>query len=137
MLKWLRADETSSLTLHQESAISNTYTMFSFFKTKPKNYSDLSCEDFKKGMNDKDAVIIDVRTAGEFNSGKLKGARNIDIMGSGFMAQIQNLPKDKKYYLYCRSGNRSGQACEVMAKLGFPNLNNMAGGIMSWPYEVA
>lgn len=111
--------------------------MFSFFKTKTKNYSDLSCEDFKKGMNEKDAVIIDVRTAGEFNSGKLKGARNIDIMGSGFMAQVQNLPKDKKYYVYCRSGNRSGQACEVMAKLGFQNLNNMAGGIMSWPYEVA
>lgn len=87
-------------------------------------------------MNDKDAVIIDVRTPGEFQSGKLKGARNIDIMGSGFMAQVQNLPKDKKYYVYCRSGNRSGQACEVMAKMGFQNLNNMAGGIMGWPYEV-
>ena len=113
-----------------------THTMFNFFKAKPKTYEDLSCEDFKKGMNDKDAVIIDVRTAGEFNSGKLKGARNIDIMGSGFMAQIQNLPKDKKYYLYCRSGSRSGQACEVMGKMGFQNLNNMAGGIISWPYEV-
>lgn len=110
--------------------------MFNFFKAKPKTYSDLSSEDFKKGMNDKDAVIIDVRTPGEFQSGKLKGARNIDIMGSGFMAQVQNLPKDKKYYVYCRSGNRSGQACEVMAKMGFQNLNNMAGGIMGWPYEV-
>ena len=111
--------------------------MFNFFKTKPKNYTDLSSEDFKKGMHDKDAVIIDVRTVSEFQSGKLKGARNIDIMGSGFMDKVQNLPKDKKYFIYCRSGSRSGQACELMARMGFKNLNNMAGGIAKWPYEVA
>jgi rhodanese-related sulfurtransferase len=111
--------------------------MFNFLKTKPKAYSDLSCEDFRKGMNDKDAVIIDVRTPGEFNSGKLKGARNIDIMSTGFMSQIQNLPKDKKYYVYCRSGNRSSQACDLMVRMGFQNLSNMAGGMLSWPYEVA
>ena len=110
--------------------------MFNFFRTKPKNYTDLSNEDFKNGMTAKDAVLIDVRTAGEFQSGKIKGARNIDMMGPGFMGHIQNLPKDKKYYLYCRSGNRSGQACEVMADMGFESTFNLAGGIMSWPYEV-
>lgn len=110
--------------------------MFNFFKTKPKNYIDLSCEDFQKGMTAGDAVIIDVRTAGEFNSGKIKGARNIDIMSPSFMAQIQNLPKDKKYYIYCRSGNRSGQACDIMSEIGFENTYNLARGIMNWPYEV-
>jgi rhodanese-related sulfurtransferase len=111
--------------------------MFNLFKSTPKAYKDLSSEDFKTGMLAKDSVIIDVRSAGEFHSGKIKGARNIDIMSPNFSQQIANLPKDKSYYLYCRSGNRSGQACAVMAKAGFENLNNLAGGIMSWPYEVA
>ncbi|PSL07854.1 rhodanese-like domain-containing protein [Cecembia rubra] len=110
--------------------------MFNFFRTQAKNYTDLSNEDFKKGMTAPEAVIIDVRTAGEFHSGKIKGARNIDLMSPGFMGQIQNLPKDKKYYIYCRSGNRSGQACDIMSQLGFENTYNLAGGIMSWPYEI-
>jgi rhodanese-related sulfurtransferase len=110
--------------------------MFDFFKTKPKKYTDLFCEDFQKGMNAKDAVILDVRTAGEFQSGKLKGARNIDMMARNFMPQIQNLPKDKKYYIYCRSGNRSGQVCEIMSDMGFEHTYNMAGGIIRWPYEI-
>jgi rhodanese-related sulfurtransferase len=110
--------------------------MFNFFRSKPKNYTDLYCEEFNKGMNAKDAVILDVRSAGEFQSGKLKGARNIDIMSSNFKSQVQNLPKDKKYYIYCRSGNRSGQACEIMSEMGFEHTYNMAGGIMSWPYDV-
>lgn len=110
--------------------------MFDFFKPRPKKYTDLYSEEFHKGMTDKDAVIIDVRTAGEFQSGKIKGSRNIDIMGPSFMAQVQNLPKDKKYYIYCRSGNRSGQACEIMAEMGFEQTFNLAGGVMSWPYEL-
>jgi rhodanese-related sulfurtransferase len=110
--------------------------MFDFFRTKPKKYTDLFCEDFQKGMTAKDAVILDVRTAGEFHSGKLKGARNIDMMSPNFMSQIQNLPKDKNYYIYCRSGNRSGQACEIMSEMGFEHTYNMAGGIIRWPYEI-
>lgn len=110
--------------------------MFNLFRSKPKNYTDLYFEEFNKGMNAKDAVILDVRSAGEFQSGKLKGARNIDIMSSNFQSQIKKLPKDKKYYIYCRSGNRSGQACEIMSEMGFENTYNLAGGIMSWPYDV-
>ncbi len=109
--------------------------MFNFFRTQPKNYTDLNSEDFKKGMTAADAVLIDVRSAGEFQFGKIKGARNLDITRSEFVNQIQNLPKDKKYYLYCRSGNRSGQACSMMAEQGFENLYNLGNGIMGWPYE--
>lgn len=110
--------------------------MFNFFKTKPKNYIDLGSEDFYKGMQEKDAIIIDVRTAGEFHSGKFKGSRNIDMMSPNFVNQVKNLPKDKKYYIYCRSGNRSGQACEIMADMGFESTFNLSGGIMRWPYEI-
>lgn len=109
--------------------------MFNLFKSKPKNYTDISCEEFKNEMSAKDTVILDVRSAGEFNSGKIKGARNIDVMSANFVAQVQNLPKDKKYFVYCRSGARSAQACSILGNLGFSKAYNMRGGIMSWPYE--
>ncbi|NHE59537.1 rhodanese-like domain-containing protein [Cyclobacterium plantarum] len=108
--------------------------MFNLFHKQIKQYSDLGAEDFHQGIQDKDAVVIDVRTAGEFNQGKLPKARNLDMMSPNFKQQIQNLPKDKSYYLYCRSGNRSGHACAMMADLGFEKVYNLAGGIISWPY---
>lgn len=108
--------------------------MFNLFHKKAKQYKDLSAEDFHRGMKERDAVVIDVRTAGEFGSGKISGARNMDMMASGFNKQIQNLPKDKAYYLYCRSGNRSGHACDTMVDLGFEKVYNLERGIISWPY---
>jgi rhodanese-related sulfurtransferase len=109
--------------------------MFDFFKTKPKTYEDIPAGTFHDLMLQPDTVIIDVRTSGEFAGGKIRGARNLDIMSPGFVNQVKNLPKDKTYLLYCRSGNRSGQACEVMADFGFEKLKNLSGGIMRWPFE--
>ncbi|MFC3881686.1 rhodanese-like domain-containing protein [Algoriphagus namhaensis] len=110
--------------------------MFNFFKSTPKKYQDLNAQDFLAGMKGADAVIIDVRMPGEFASEKIPGARNINVMGS-FKKSIENLPRDKSYYLYCRSGSRSGQACSIMADMGFEKVTNLKGGIMSWPFETA
>ncbi|WP_111671110.1 rhodanese-like domain-containing protein [Algoriphagus litoralis] len=109
--------------------------MFNFFSTKSKKYEDIPSGTFHDLMLQLDTVIIDVRTAGEFAGGKIRGARNLDIMSSVFENQAKNLPKDKTYLLYCRSGNRSGQACEIMAEMGFEKLKNLSGGIMRWPFE--
>ncbi|MCC5919631.1 MAG: rhodanese-like domain-containing protein [Cyclobacteriaceae bacterium] len=110
--------------------------MFNLFNTKPKAYSDISADDFSTLMSEKNTVVLDVRTAGEFQSGKIKGAKNIDIMDAQFMNKINKLPKDKNYLVYCRSGNRSGQACSMMAEAGFTQLNNLKGGIMRWSGEL-
>lgn len=109
--------------------------MFDYFKAKPKNYEDISVGEFHNLMLQPNTVILDVRTPGEFAAGKIRGARNIDLMARDFTKQVQNLPKDKTYLVYCRSGNRSGQACEIMADLGFEKCKNMTGGIMRWPFE--
>lgn len=108
--------------------------MFNLFGSRTKKYQDIGAEAFKKGMSSPDAVLIDVRSPGEFSAEKIKGARNIDLFSPSFQQQVANLPKDKEYYLYCRSGNRSGQACSVMANMGFEKLYNLQGGIISWPY---
>jgi rhodanese-related sulfurtransferase len=69
-------------------------------------------------------AVIDVRTAEEFASGHLEGALNIDVQGMDFAAQISELDPNGTYVVYCRSGNRSGQAIEQMKALGFKNLTN-------------
>lgn len=109
--------------------------MFNFFQTKPKDYEDIPAGPFHDLTLQNDTVVLDVRTAGEYSGGKIRKARNIDIMSPGFADQVKNLPKDKTYLVYCRSGNRSAKACKIMAELGFKNLKNLAGGIMRWPFE--
>lgn len=71
-----------------------------------------------------DTVIIDVRTPSEFAGGHLEGAVNIDVQAPDFDAQISALDPDGTYYVYCRSGNRSGQAIDRMVALGFTDLTN-------------
>lgn len=77
-----------------------------------------------------DAVLIDVRTPAEFAEGHLEGAVNIDLQSGDFEQLIAALPQDGDYVVYCRSGNRSGQAVEIMHGLGFENLVD-AGGLQS------
>jgi rhodanese-related sulfurtransferase len=80
-----------------------------------------------------DAVILDVRTPQEWNEGIIPGAINIDIyQGEAFMDALEALDKTKTYFVYCRSGARSGNACNVMSQLGFEKAFNLSGGIMGW-----
>jgi phage shock protein E len=72
-------------------------------------------------------VLIDVRTPEEVAAGALDGALNIDLQGPDFAAAIADLPRDDAYFVYCRSGNRSGQAIEIMRELGFTDLVNGGG----------
>ena len=77
-----------------------------------------------------DTTIIDVRTSAEYEAGHLDGAVNIDVSSSDFAAEIQKLPADGHYVVYCQSGNRSAQAVSLMHDQGFTNLQD-AGGINS------
>ncbi|MEX2513745.1 MAG: rhodanese-like domain-containing protein [Cyclobacteriaceae bacterium] len=109
--------------------------MFDIFKKKTKNYEDLDPVVFQKGMKNGNAVVIDVRTLGEFQGDKIPGSIHMDMMSSNFNSELKKLPKDKAYYLYCRSGSRSSFACETMGASGFEKVYNLKGGIMSWPFE--
>lgn len=65
------------------------------------------------------AMVIDVRTPEEFNGGHLEGAERIGVADSDFIQRIDQLDKSEDYYIYCRSGNRAGQAINAMRDLGF------------------
>ena len=77
-------------------------------------------------------TIVDVRTPAEFRDGHLAGAVNMDFFGASFDSQILALPKDKPILLYCRTGNRSAGAYDVMEKEGITNILHMNEGITGW-----
>lgn len=70
-------------------------------------------------------IVLDVRTPEEFNESHVKDSRNIDFLAPDFSKQISKLDKTKNYKLYCRSGNRSAKAMEIMKAQGFKNLENL------------
>lgn len=87
--------------------------------------------------NDNNAVILDVRTQAEVDEGIIPNAIHLDIYrGQGFIDDIEKLDKTKTYYVYCRSGNRSGQACAIMNQLGFEKAYNLLGGMLEWEGEI-
>ncbi len=65
------------------------------------------------------SMIIDVRTPEEWATGHVDGAVRIGIADTDFAAQLDDLDKGADYYIYCRSGNRAGQAIEYMKSVGF------------------
>ena len=67
-------------------------------------------------------TVIDVRTAAEFAEGHVQGARNLDIQNGDFEKALATLDKDASYNVYCRSGNRSAVAVEMMRNAGFTNV---------------
>ena len=106
--------------------------MFDFLKTK-KNYEDVDAATFNTLMSETpDGIVLDVRTSDEFNQSSMNGATNIDIMAGNFTQKIESLDKNKTYFVYCRSGNRSGNACKLMSNVGFEHLYNLSGGLMKW-----
>ena len=80
-----------------------------------------------RAMGD-DSVIIDVRTMEEWNAGHLATAQLLQL--ELVAESVGNLvaDKDQEVYVYCRSGNRSGQAKTIMESLGYTNVTN-AGGL--------
>ncbi|SFJ52628.1 Rhodanese-related sulfurtransferase [Myroides guanonis] len=84
-------------------------------------------------QDDSNAIILDVRTEEEVEESSIPNSINIDIYkGQGFLDEVSNLDKNKNYYIYCKSGGRSNQACLLMEQLGFENTYNLLGGITEW-----
>lgn len=94
--------------------------------------TNLGSEDFAKKIAEPGVVILDVRTAGEFNEGHIQGAINIDAESGQFESEIAMLDKTKTYAVYCHSGRRSGIAVGKMSDAGFTSLFNLSSGIADW-----
>jgi rhodanese-related sulfurtransferase len=79
-------------------------------------------------------LIIDVREPEEWAVGHIPGARHIPL--ASIMNRYRELERSASYIVVCRSGNRSGLACELLEGLGF-HVTNMLGGMSNWTGEIA
>ncbi|MFC1990906.1 rhodanese-like domain-containing protein [Chloroflexota bacterium] len=89
----------------------------------------------QRNQGNTDFIIIDIRTPQEFNEGYIENAVNIDFYSETFNKDLDKLDKSKTYFIYCRSGNRSGKAMSIMKELGFKEVNNLSVGIKEWIAE--
>jgi rhodanese-related sulfurtransferase len=94
--------------------------------------TNMNVSEFSKKITEAGVITVDVRTPGEFMTGHIQGAQNIDFESGNFENQISTLDKNGTYAVYCRSGNRSGQAVAIMHDAGFHNVYNLNGGIIDW-----
>ena len=101
----------------------------------PGTYRQIGMDEAIAMMDEEtDYIILDVRTAEEFAEKHIPGARNIPNESIG-TAELPALPdKDQLILVYCRSGNRSKQAAQKLADLGYTNIVEF-GGIIDWPGE--
>ena len=99
-------------------------------------YEDIPVEEFKSLIGTEETVLLDVRTEEEEIEGDIDGKQLIDFNQPDFLEQIGRLERDKTYLVYCRSGNRSGQACQLMAQMGFKKAYNLIGGIQAWNQQL-
>ena len=97
-----------------------------------QNFENTDPEGFAALIADSSVVILDVRTAEEFKDGHIANALNIDVKQKKFVKKAKAmLPKDRTIAVYCRSGRRSANAAELLAKNGYECVN-LYGGILAW-----
>lgn len=100
--------------------------------------ADLIVTEWKSQLEqDSNAVVLDVRTPAECDEGVIPNAILLDLYsGQEFIDGLDQFDKAKSYYVYCRSGVRSAQACSIMKQLGFNKAYNLMGGILAWDGEI-
>lgn len=97
-----------------------------YFTQKQNSANKMDPQTFKQKYEQDSGIIIDVRTSQEFADGHLKKAtHNWDVMSGEFQGKLASLDKEETYYLYCRSGNRSGKATSIMKQKDFHNVYNI------------
>jgi rhodanese-related sulfurtransferase len=97
---------------------------------------NLDADTFREKIaEDKNAVLLDVRTPMENQMVRIPNSILIDINNPMFMQEIEKLDKNKSYYVYCRSGNRSYHAGNYMLQAGFEKVYNLKPGIIGWNGE--
>ena len=99
-----------------------------------KNYRITAQEAREKMRNNPSAIILDVRTAHEFATGKIPGAVLLPDYAIREMAPSILPNKNALILCYCRSGIRSREAVYELDSMGYTNVYDF-GGINAWPYE--
>lgn len=93
----------------------------------------ISTKELEELLNSEDIKLLDVREDYEYNQGHIEQAKLFPL--SNFPEATESLDLNKKYYLICRSGNRSKRAAEVMERNNF-DVVNVEGGMLNWTGKI-
>lgn len=94
---------------------------------------DVDASTFQAMIAEKqEAQLLDVRTPEEVGAGMIAGAMHMDFYEGNFKDQLSTLDKSKPVLVYCAAGGRSGKAMDIMQKMGFSEVYNLAGGYRGW-----
>ena len=102
---------------------------------KEEPYKNLTCAQFAELINNPEVQLVDVRTMDEYTEGHIAGSLIIDVKDENFASLVdEQLAKNKKVAVYCRSGRRSRTAADILVKKGF-KVYNLDKGILNWMEE--
>lgn len=105
-------------------------------KKDTSSFQQVNAEEAKAMMDQEDNyVILDVRTQEEYEEGHIPNAVLLPDYEVEDKAEQILLDKEQTIFVYCRSGNRSKSASEILVSLGYSNVIEF-GGINDWPYEI-
>lgn len=123
---------SSNLLAISLALISGIMLLWSIFGNRFRGVNDVDVAAALQLINHKDAFVLDVREPSEYNNGHLLNAKLLPL--GKLKERIGELEKhrDKPMLVVCRSGNRSGTACAILASNGFTQVYNLAGGVMAW-----
>lgn len=93
-------------------------------------YVDVSVKEAKEMIDSGDVFLLDVRSAGEFETEHIEGAVNINV--NELSSRLDEVPRDETILVYCRSGSRSITASNILVDAGYTDVYNMLGGIGQW-----
>lgn len=93
---------------------------------------NLDNEKFSTYLNEREGILIDVRTAEEYNEGHIEGAINSDFLSGEFEKMVDTLSKTKAVFVYCQAGGRSGKARDILVEKEFQEVYNLESGYGNW-----
>ena len=110
-------------------------TIFSCSLINNESVNQINSDELIEFIELNDAILVDVRTEDEYNSGYIESSLNIDYFSNEFSVNADKLDKSTPIILYCRSGKRSSMSANKISKLGFKEIYNLQGGILEWIEE--
>ena len=110
-------------------------TIFSCSLINNESINQMNSDELIEFIELNDAILVDVRTEDEYNSGYIENSLNIDYFSNEFSVNADKLDKTTPIILYCRSGKRSSMSANKISKLGFKEIYNLEGGILEWIEE--
>ena|ERR1700730_9348112 len=95
---------------------------------------EITSEQLEQKIKNEHVHIIDVREEDEYAAGHIPGSKLIPL--SVFAERHEEIDRNQEAIIICRSGNRSGKACEFLRAQGYTNMRSLTGGMLGWQGEV-